>query len=169
MEDVTQARFETPNQELYQRQLALVNANASMPAIVTLLPAAAMWIILFVGGREILAGRMQVPEFFTFAIYVYELTFPTFIMGWVVALVQRGAASMQRIDELLSTEPAIADRAEPSAHASCAARSSSESSPSATRARSASRRCVTSAARARGLARSAWWAPWARARARSPR
>ena len=34
--------------------------------------------------------------------YVYELTFPTFIMGWVVALVQRGAASMQRIDELLS-------------------------------------------------------------------
>jgi ATP-binding cassette subfamily B protein len=42
--------------------------------------------------------------------YVYELTFPTFIMGWVVALVQRGAASMQRIDELLSEVPAIADR-----------------------------------------------------------
>jgi ATP-binding cassette subfamily B protein len=31
-------------------------------------------------------------------------------MGWVVALVQRGAASMQRIDELLSIEPSIADR-----------------------------------------------------------
>jgi ATP-binding cassette subfamily B protein len=31
-------------------------------------------------------------------------------MGWVVALLQRGAASMQRIDELLSVEPAIADR-----------------------------------------------------------
>jgi ATP-binding cassette subfamily B protein len=31
-------------------------------------------------------------------------------MGWVVALVQRGAASMQRIDEMLSVEPAIADR-----------------------------------------------------------
>jgi ATP-binding cassette subfamily B protein len=42
--------------------------------------------------------------------YIFNLTFPTFIMGWVVALAQRGAASMQRIDELLSEEPSIADR-----------------------------------------------------------
>jgi ATP-binding cassette subfamily B protein len=83
-----------------------------MPAIVTLLPAAAMWIILLVGGHEISAGRMHVDQFFTFAMYVYELTFPTFLMGFVVAVVQRGAASMQRIDELLSEKPAIADRAD---------------------------------------------------------
>jgi ATP-binding cassette subfamily B protein len=42
--------------------------------------------------------------------YVYELTFPTFLMGFVVAVVQRGAASMQRIEELLSEQPTIADR-----------------------------------------------------------
>jgi ATP-binding cassette subfamily B protein len=53
---------------------------------------------------------MTLAQFFTFAMYVYELTFPTFIMGWVVALAQRGAASMQRIDELLTVDPAIADR-----------------------------------------------------------
>jgi len=110
MENVTQARFEKTSQELYHRQLGLVKANAAMPAIVTLLPAAAMWIILLFGGREIAGGRMQVSEFFTFAMYVYELTFPTFLMGFVVAVVQRGAASMLRIDELLSEKPAIADR-----------------------------------------------------------
>ncbi len=112
MENVTQARFEKANRDLYQRQLGLVKANAAMPAIVTLLPAAAMWIILLVGGSEISAGRMEIPEFFTFAMFVYELTFPTFLMGFVVAVVQRGAASMQRIDELLSERPAIADRAD---------------------------------------------------------
>ena len=48
-----------------------------------------------------------------FSLLVVQLTFPTFIMGWVVALVQRGAASMQRLDELLSVEPAIADHPEP--------------------------------------------------------
>jgi ATP-binding cassette subfamily B protein len=53
---------------------------------------------------------MQPADFFRFAMLVYQLTFPTVIMGWVVALVQRGAAAMQRIDELLSTPPAIADR-----------------------------------------------------------
>jgi ATP-binding cassette subfamily B protein len=110
MEGVTAARFEKANQELYRRQLGLVRANAAMPAIVTLLPAAAMWIILVVGGSQIADGRMHVDQFFTFAMYVYELTFPTFLLGWVVALVQRGAASMQRLDELLSETPAIADR-----------------------------------------------------------
>jgi len=110
MENVTSARFEKANQELYRRQWNFAQANAAMPAIVMLLPAVAMWIILLVGGNEISAGRMRVDEFFTFAMYVYELTFPTFLLGFVVTLVQRGSASMQRIDELLSEQPAIADR-----------------------------------------------------------
>jgi ATP-binding cassette subfamily B protein len=88
----------------------LVRANAAMPAIVMLLPAAAMVILVVVGGEEMLAGRMKKTDFFTYAMYIFNLTFPTFIMGWVVALAQRGAASMQRIDELLSEEPSIADR-----------------------------------------------------------
>lgn len=113
MEGVTARRFETTNQELFRRQLKLVRTNAAMPAIVTLLPMAAMLVILWVGGQEILAGRMDEKHFFTFSILVYQLTFPTFIMGWVVALVQRGAASMQRLDELLSVVPTIADPPEP--------------------------------------------------------
>ncbi len=110
MENVTAARFGKSNQELYRRQLALAKVNAAMPAIVMLLPATSMGIILLVGGSEISAGHMSVDKFFTFAMYIYELTFPTFLLGFVVALVQRGAASMQRIDELLSEQPAIADR-----------------------------------------------------------
>ncbi|MGH0032498.1 MAG: ABC transporter ATP-binding protein, partial [Myxococcota bacterium] len=109
MEGVTARHFEDVNEELYRRQLGLVRANAAMPAVVGMLPAMSMCIILYVGGGDILAGRMGVPAFFVFAMYVFQLTFPTFIMGWVVALVQRGAASMQRIDELLSVEPSIAD------------------------------------------------------------
>jgi ATP-binding cassette subfamily B protein len=110
MEPITSRRFEAVNQELYRRELGLVRANAAMPAITGMLPALAMGLILLVGGRDIATGRMAVSDFFTFAMYVYELTFPTFIMGWVVALVQRGAASMQRIEELLGEQPTIADR-----------------------------------------------------------
>jgi ATP-binding cassette subfamily B protein len=55
---------------------------------------------------------MSVGDFFTFALYVYQLTFPTFMMGWTVALVQRGSAAMQRIDEVLSVEPSIRDTSE---------------------------------------------------------
>jgi ATP-binding cassette subfamily B protein len=110
MEGVTTRRFDDTNRELYRRQLGLVRTYAAMLPVVSLLPAAAMLIILWIGGQEILAGRMEGADFFRFALLVYQLTFPTFIMGWVVALVQRGAASMQRIDEMLSVEPSIADR-----------------------------------------------------------
>ena len=113
MEGVTRRRFAAVNESLWRRQLALVRTNAAMPGVTSLLPALAMCLILFVGGNDIVAGRMEVADFFTFSIYVSQLTFPTFIMGWVVALVQRGAASMQRIDELLSVTPSIADPADP--------------------------------------------------------
>ncbi len=112
MEDITQRRFEAVNRALYRRQLGLVRGNAGIIAVTGLLPALAMLVILLVGGGEIAAGRMTVADFFAFSMYVFQLTFPTFIMGWVVALVQRGAVSMQRIDELLCVEPSIADAAD---------------------------------------------------------
>jgi ATP-binding cassette subfamily B protein len=110
MEPAIKARFDEANERLYQAQLRLVRVNGAMPAITSMLPAAATWIVLLVGGRQIEAGRMGVDVFFAFAMFIYELTFPTFIMGWVFALVQRGRAAMQRIDEILSTTPSIADR-----------------------------------------------------------
>ena len=72
-----------------------------------------MFMVLLVGGGMIDDGSMQASDFIMFTFYIYQLTFPTFLMGWVVALVQRGAASMQRIDELLSMEPEIADAPDP--------------------------------------------------------
>ncbi len=110
MEDITRARFAKSNASLFHKQLKLVRVSGAMPAIVGLLPSLAMLIVLWAGGAKILAGRMTTGEFFTFAMLIYQLTFPTFIMGWAFSLVQRGAAAMQRIDEVLTTEPSIADR-----------------------------------------------------------
>ncbi len=110
MEDVARRRFEDASEELYRRQLRVVRVNSAMPAVTGLLPMIGMWIVFVLGGREIQTGRMEVSHFFTFTMYVFELTFPTFIMGWVFALVQRGTAAMQRIDEVLAVVPSIADR-----------------------------------------------------------
>jgi len=110
MEPAQARRFSEANDELLHRHLRLVRVNGAMPAITSLLPALALCAVLLFGGRAIQAGRLSVGEFFTFAMYIFQLTFPTFIMGWVVALVQRGSAAMQRIDEILSVEPAIRDR-----------------------------------------------------------
>jgi len=112
MESANQVRFEAVNRDLYRRQIAVVRVFAGLVPVLSLLPAAAMWLVLLVGGHEVSGGKMTLADFFTFSMYVYELTFPTFLMGFVVALVQRGAASMQRLDEVLCVEPSIADRAD---------------------------------------------------------
>lgn len=110
MERVTAKRFAAANQELFQRHMRLVKVNGSMPAITGLLPALGMGLVLLVGGGKIMSGELSIGEFMTFSVYIWNLTFPTFIMGWVFSLVQRGSAAMQRIDEVLATEPSIADR-----------------------------------------------------------
>lgn len=110
MEGITKLRFAAANDALFQRHLKLVRISGAMPAITGLLPSMGMLIILWAGGNRILDGRMTTGDFFTFAMLIYQLTFPTFIMGWVFSLIQRGSAAMQRVDEVLVTEPSIADR-----------------------------------------------------------
>ena len=110
MEEEQERRFARSNDALFDRQMGLVQINAGMQSIMPLLPGVAMGIVLLVGGRHVAEGRIGLQHFFEFSMFVVQLTFPTFILGWTVALLQRGAVAMQRIDEVLSTEPTIADR-----------------------------------------------------------
>jgi ATP-binding cassette subfamily B protein len=110
MEPVMTRRIEAVNQELFRRHLRLYRVQAGMPSIAALLPSLGMVAAIWIGLGHIETGRMSKGEFLAFTILIAQLTFPTFIMGWVISLVQRGAASMQRIDEVLATEPSIADR-----------------------------------------------------------
>lgn len=110
MEDDQAARFGDANDHLRSQQLSLIRTFAAMPALTGLLPAAGLGMVIVVGLGEIAAGRMQTQDLFAFAIYVRVLTFPAFMMGFAISLVQRGASAMQRIDEILSVEPSIADR-----------------------------------------------------------
>ena len=82
--------------------------------------------VLWVGGRQVLAGRISVGSFVMFNTYMGMLVWPMIALGWVVNLMQRGSASLQRINEILREQP-IDRRAarRRCAWARCAARSSS--------------------------------------------
>jgi ATP-binding cassette subfamily B protein len=112
MEETTRRRFAALADALYQRQLRVVRVNGAMPAITGLLPTIGIFVLFYVGFPEIERGEMSYAEFFAFSMYIIELTFPIFIMGWVFTLVQRGTASMERIDAVLGEVPAIRDHAE---------------------------------------------------------
>jgi ATP-binding cassette, subfamily B, multidrug efflux pump len=112
MEPTTRRRFAAIADDLYRRQLSVVVVNGAMPAITSLLPAVGIFVLCWVGFPEMQRGEMTEGEFIAFWLYIVDMTFPIFIIGWVFSLVQRGTASMQRIDEVLSEVPAIRDPAQ---------------------------------------------------------
>jgi ATP-binding cassette subfamily B protein len=110
MEDAERERFERENSRLYRRGVRLARTNATLQPIVGLLPATAMILVLFVGGSRVQAGTLSVSDLWAFYLYIFMLTFPTFMLGWVFAIAQRGLASLQRLGEVLDTLPSIRDR-----------------------------------------------------------
>jgi ATP-binding cassette subfamily B protein len=110
LEDRERERFEEQNDGLFQRWVRLASVNASMQPIIGMLPAFAMILVLFAGGARVQAGAMTTADLWAFYTYIALLTFPTFMMGWVIALVQRGLASLQRLGEVLDVTPSIRDR-----------------------------------------------------------
>jgi ATP-binding cassette subfamily B multidrug efflux pump len=63
--------------------------------------------VIWLGGRLTILGRITTGDFVAFIGYLNLLTWPMMAMGWVTNLFQRGAASMRRINRLLEERPEI--------------------------------------------------------------
>src|ERR1039457_2710268 len=108
-EEAEIASFETANQEYVARSLKLVRLMGMLWPTLELMLGLALVLVLWMGGREVLAGRMQIGAFTAFNIYMMQLTFPIIALGWVVNIFQRGTASLGRLNEILQEKPAIRD------------------------------------------------------------
>jgi ATP-binding cassette subfamily B protein len=96
--------FEMENKEYIARSLKLVRLMGMLwPTLETMLGFAVV-LVLWLGGREVLFGRMTVGSFVAFNTYMVQLTWPIISLGWVISIFQRGTASMGRINQIL-TEP----------------------------------------------------------------
>jgi ATP-binding cassette subfamily B multidrug efflux pump len=66
-------------------------------------------IVVWLGSREVIEGRITVGQFVAFNSYLTMLSWPMIAFGWVTNMLQRGTASWKRMLEILDVEPAIAD------------------------------------------------------------
>jgi ATP-binding cassette, subfamily B, multidrug efflux pump len=108
-EDAEIAAFEAANQEYIKRSLKLVRLMGMLwPTLETMLGLAIV-LVLWLGGREVITGRITVGGFVAFNTYMVQLTWPIIALGWVINIFQRGTASMRRINEILVEKPEIED------------------------------------------------------------
>jgi len=112
MEDRERERFGADAKALYGKQLHLAVISNGMMTTIQALPALAQVAVLIVGTTGVIGGRISVGDVFLFVSYTLQLTFPTFMVGWVINIVQRGLASLQRLGEVYDVVPSIRDRAD---------------------------------------------------------
>jgi ATP-binding cassette subfamily B protein len=69
----------------------------------------AMVLVLWLGGREVLLGRINFGHFTSFMFYMMQLMWPVIALGYVINLFQRGTASLGRLNEIMQEQPEIKD------------------------------------------------------------
>jgi len=103
------ARFEAANREYLRRNKDLIRMFGSLYPGIQLLMGAGAVLVVWLGGRMAVAGRITVGEFVAFGAYLAMLHWPMIALGWVVNIFERGEASMERIAEILEAPPEIRD------------------------------------------------------------
>lgn len=99
--------FEKENEQYRKESMGLAKINALfMPMMMMLIGLSTLFTIYF-GGMEVINGTFTFGNIAEFVIYVNLLTWPVASLGWVTSIVQRAAASQERINEFMNTKPDV--------------------------------------------------------------
>jgi len=97
--------------ETYVRNnLELARSLALFFPVMTLFTNLGLAIVIWIGGRLTILGDITTGDFVAFISYLNLLTWPLMALGWVTNLIQRGSASMRRINGMLDEVPEITNQ-----------------------------------------------------------
>lgn len=106
-EESFEAAYEKQSTEYRDKSMELVKVNALFMPSMLLLVGISTILTIYIGSIEVINGSFTIGNIAEFVIYVNMLTWPVASLGWVVTIVQRAAASQERINEFLNTQPEI--------------------------------------------------------------
>jgi len=102
-------RVETVSREYINQNIRLVKIIGTFFPMMLLFSNLSLAIVLYLGGRQTILQTITPGDFVAFISYLGLLTWPMMALGWVTNLIQRGRASLDRINKILQTVPAIRD------------------------------------------------------------
>ncbi len=99
--------FERLNQDYIRENIGLARIQGFFMPLLQALIGITFLLVLWYGGRQLLAHRITLGSFVMFNTYMGMLIWPMIAFGWVVNLMQRGTASLNRINDILHQEPTV--------------------------------------------------------------
>ncbi|PLK45714.1 ABC transporter ATP-binding protein [Emticicia sp. TH156] len=106
-EDDSVERFRKESNVYKSKSLSLTRFDALFSPTIALLIGLSTVLCVYIGGQEIIAGRLTPGNITEFIMYVFMLTWPLTALGWTSSQIQRAAASQQRINEFLQIKTDI--------------------------------------------------------------
>ncbi len=99
-------RFRDANREYVARNRHMIRVQGVFHPSLALLLGLSALVVLWVGSRQVIAGRLTVGDLVAFNAYVAMLSWPMIAFGWVTSMVQRGMAAWRRMLDVLEVDPA---------------------------------------------------------------
>lgn len=109
-EDAEIRAFDEPNREYVSRNIRLIRTWSMFMPSLTALSGTSFLVLLWQGGHQLLRGEISLGALIAFNGYLAVLVWPMIALGWVTNIFQRGAASMGRLNFILTATPHIDDK-----------------------------------------------------------
>jgi len=109
----TEDDFAVSNRNYVQKNMALVRVWGLFHPLIELMSGATLAIILWIGGIDVIRSSISLGDFVAFTQYLSMLIWPMISLGWAVNLLQRGKASLDRINQMFAEKPEIVNPIKP--------------------------------------------------------
>ena len=106
-EEIFREEFRKGATEYLNFNVRLAQIRALVTPIMITATGSGVLVTLFMGGGLVAAGRITLGDYVAFSGYLAMLVWPTALMGWIMTLLQRGAASMARLAAILTATPSV--------------------------------------------------------------
>jgi ATP-binding cassette subfamily B protein len=113
LEEDSRQRVEEISRRYIRENLSLVRITGAFFPMMLLFTNLSLAIVIVFGGRLTILTTISPGDFVAFINYLNLMTWPMMALGWVTNLLQRGAASLDRINVILQTLPEIKQSGNP--------------------------------------------------------
>lgn len=101
--------FYEVNDNNFKANMKLVRTHAILHPLIMFISTVSVIIAMSYGGILVINNQIDLGQYVEFLLYLGLLTWPILAIGWVVNVLQRGIASLKRINKILDAEPDIKD------------------------------------------------------------
>ncbi len=103
------AEFAQLNATFRDESMDLARLRGLFPPLMKVVSGLGLLVVLWYGGSHVIEGRLSLGDLVAFMGYLHLLAWPTMALGWLLSIIQRGQAALQRLEVIFQTQPDIVD------------------------------------------------------------